>query len=262
MTSVLVTGGTGVLGRQLVPRLVEAGHSVRVLSRRDAPQVPEGVTSVRGELASGEGLTKAVAGAEVIVHCATSPTRQARRVDVEGTKRLLEAAHRAGCGHFLYISIVGIDRVPFPYYKVKLEAERAIEASGVPSTNLRATQFHDLILRLLQATRRLPFVVVPRSFVFQVVDAAEVASRLADLAAAGPSGRVPDMGGPEVRRIEDLARSYAAAVRRKGRLFRLPIPGGAARGFRAGRHTCPDHADGTVTWEEFLAARFSPPTGQ
>src|SRR5437867_10598577 len=259
MAEILVTGGTGVLGRQLVPKLQAAGHSVRVLSRRAGARVPVGVALFHGEMATGEGLSQAVAGTQSIVHCATSPLRHLRQVDVEGTKRLLEAADRAGCGHVVYISIVGIDRVPYPYYKVKLEAEGAIEASGLPFTILRATQFHHLILQFFRKAERAGFLFLPKGFVFQPVETEEVAERLAELVAAGPSARVPDTGGPEVRSIGDLARTYVDITASRARLVRLPVPGKSGRGFRAGLHTCPDHADGTVTWEQFLRRRSDPP---
>lgn len=258
MALVLVTGGTGVLGRQLVPELVERGHRVRVLSRRQDPPVPEGVGAVRGDLSTGEGLTEALAGVEAVAHCATSPMRRARATDVVGTDRLSRAAQEAGCRHLLYISIVGIDRVPFPYYRLKREAEHVVQESGVPWTILRGTQFHDLILRMLTSASRLPFLAIPKDFVFQPVETAEVAARMAELLGAGPSERVPDMGGPEVRRMEDLARSYVDLTGRRRRVVRVPVPGKAGRGFRAGLHTCPDHADGVLTWERFLEARFGP----
>ena len=98
----------------------------------------------------------AVRDVDVIVHCASSP-RKTREIDVEGTKRLLKAADRAGVSHVVFISIVGIDRNPyFPYYRMKLETERLIESSPVPGTILRATQFHEFVLGILRFLERLP----------------------------------------------------------------------------------------------------------
>ncbi len=146
--SVLVTGGTGTLGQALTPQLRQAGYTLRVMSRRDAPA---GITVewARASLETGEGLDTAVAGTEVIIHAASSSTRRAQQVDVVGTERLLAAAHRAGVGHFIYISIVGIEQVPFPYYRYKLAAEKLVEAGGVPWSILRTTQFHNLLDLLL-----------------------------------------------------------------------------------------------------------------
>ncbi len=106
MQPILVTGGTGTLGRPLVQALTGAGNPVRVLSRRppakvDGPAVEWAV----GDLGTGEGITEAVEGVRAIVHCATS--QRTREVDVGGTLRLLDAARRAGSPHLVYISIVG-----------------------------------------------------------------------------------------------------------------------------------------------------------
>ena len=148
---------------------------------------------------TGEGLDEAVDGVEAVIHCASNP-RDARRTDVEGTGRLLRAVERAGVSHFVYVSIVGVDRNPFPYYRVKLDAEGVVERSAVPWTILRATQFHGFVFGMLGALDRVPFFMpVPAGFLFQPVDAGEVASRLVELALSEPAGRVGDMGGPEIR---------------------------------------------------------------
>jgi uncharacterized protein YbjT (DUF2867 family) len=255
MQPMLVTGGTGTLGRPLVEVLTRAGQPVRVLSRRP-PAATGGppVEWVVGDLATGAGLERAVGGARVIVHCATSP--RARRVDVAGTGRLLAAARRAGSPYLVYISIVGVDRVPFRYYRAKLEAERLVEGSGLPWTMLRTTQFHDLILRLLEALARPPVLLLPRGLRFQPVETREVAERLAALALGQPAGRTTDLGGPQVLTIGELASGYLRAAGRRRPVVRVPVPGAAARGFRAGGHLCPEHPDGKRTWAEFLAARY------
>ena len=105
-SEVLVTGGTGRLGSKVVERLGSAGIEARVLSRSGR------YGTYRVDLLTGEGLDRAVRGADTIIHCASSPFRKARQIDVEGTARLLEAAAKAGVSHVVYISIVGIDRVP------------------------------------------------------------------------------------------------------------------------------------------------------
>jgi uncharacterized protein YbjT (DUF2867 family) len=247
--TILVTGGTGVLGREVARRLLAPGREVRVLSRRGAP--PDTPYAWRtGDLRTGDGIDTAVAGADVIVHCATTLGSK----DVAATNTLIEAARRAGTPHLVYISIVGVDRIPFPYYRAKRAAEEAVVASGLPWTILRATQFHDLLRLIVDVQRRLPVVFRPAGFRFQPVDAGEVAQRLADLALAGPAGRAPDMGGPEVRDFTDLARTRLHAANRRRPLVPVPIPGATGRGYRAGHHLTPD-TSGRVTFEQYLAAR-------
>src|SRR6266516_5221659 len=103
---ILVTGGTGALGRQVVPRLREAGCGVRVLSRR-SHEAADGIEYVTGDLLEDEGIQAAVDGAGTIVHCAGS-----RKGDDEATRNLVRAASGAGAQHLVYISVIGADRIP------------------------------------------------------------------------------------------------------------------------------------------------------
>ncbi|MFP8902809.1 SDR family oxidoreductase [Streptomyces atacamensis] len=248
---VLVTGGTGTLGRAVVRGLSARGLAVRLLSRRPRPAGDRGPCRwATGDLTTGEGVDAAVSGAGVIVHCATTLGRG----DVAATRRLADAAHRAGSRpHLVYISIVGVDRVPLPYYRAKLAAERVVAESGLPWTVLRATQFHDLIARVTDAQRLSPVALALAGVRFQPVDAEEVAERLADLAVGEPAGRVPDMGGPQVRDHAELTRATLRARGRRRPVLPLWLPGAAFRGYRAGGHLAPDHAVGRITYEEYLA---------
>jgi uncharacterized protein YbjT (DUF2867 family) len=244
---ILVTGGTGLLGSRVVDRLGEAREDVRVMSRYRR------ANTVRGDLLTGEGLEEVVEGVGTIIHCASSPFRKTRQVDVEGTRRLLQAASRAGVSHVVFVSIVGVDRNPYyPYYRHKLEAERVVEHSGLPFTTLRATQFHEFALKQIRLLELGPVVLVPEGFLLQPIETGEVADRLVELALSTPAGRFPDVGGPEVRTFADLARSYQQAAGQHRRLVEVPVPGKMARAFREGAQTCPERRYGKITWEEFL----------
>ncbi|MFJ3671649.1 SDR family oxidoreductase [Streptomyces sp. NPDC090106] len=244
MTTILVTGGTGTLGRLVAERLRADGHEVRVLSRHSEPYAAD----LRK---GGDALDRAVEGVDTIVHCATTPTGG----DERAAAHLLAAARWAGVRHFVHISIVGIERVDFPYYRVKLAVEKQIERSGVPWTILRATQFHDLVARLFDASSKLPVMPVPAGVSDQPIEVAEVADRLAELAQGAPAGRVQDMGGPEVRTLESLAHAYLKATGRKRRVTNMPLGGKAYRGFTAGGHLTPELAVGKGTFEEYMARR-------
>jgi uncharacterized protein YbjT (DUF2867 family) len=265
---ILVTGGTGTLGKLVVPRLREAGAKVRVLSRQAAGNDGagrDGVEYLRGDLDTGEGIEAAVAGAEVIVHCAG-----AQKGDADKARTLVRAAAAAGTGerapHLVNISVVGADRVPqasgldramFGYFGSKLAAEQVIAGSGLPWTTLRATQFHDLWLTVAQALARLPVIPVASGMRFQPVDAGEVAARLAELALGPPAGLAPDMAGPRICPMADMVRGYLRAVGKRRPLLPLRLPGKAAAAVRAGAILAPERAVGLITWEEFLAARVS-----
>lgn len=245
MSTVLVSGGTGTVGRHIVARLRERGDEVRVLSRR-----PGGGTHV-GDLSTGEGVADAARGAELVVHAA-SDTRRLGRSDLDQTTNLLRAAHDAS--HLLYVSIVGIDHIPYVYYRHKLACEQAIASSTMPYTILRATQFHELVGWLMRGAERLPLAPLPLDFRFQTVAAEEVASRTAELVHSDPRRGIAYFGGPEVLTLEQMAHAWRDQRGRPRRLVRLPAPGKIGRGFREGRNTCPEHAEGTQTWAQFVAS--------
>src|SRR3990170_4687563 len=196
MSRVLISGGTGVLGSEVARRLAQAGYTARVMSRRAAPAEGAGTEWAQAQIETGEGLAEAAAGVDVIVHAASSPFRRTREVDVEGTRRLRDAAKAAGVAHFVYISIVGIDRIPLPYYKHKLAVERLIEESGVPYSILRAPQFHTLVDDVMRNLLRFPIGLYPAGFKFQPIDPGEVAERMVTAVEAGPGGRLPGIAGP------------------------------------------------------------------
>ena len=254
MGTVLVTGGTGLLGRRVVRALAADGHAVRVLGRSPAgPPVP-GVELSLADLSTGAGLPEAVAGAGAIVHCATDP-RRSRAVDVDGTGRLLDAARRAGRPHVVHVSIVGVDRIPVSYYRDKLAAEEAIARSGLPWTVLRATQFHEFVEELLDRLGRLPVVPVPRGWRVQPIDVEEVARALVDAVATGPAGRLPDLGGPEVFPVAELVRDRLRRTGRHRPVVEVPLPGALSAALRAGADLAPGNRSGGRTWREFLDGR-------
>jgi uncharacterized protein YbjT (DUF2867 family) len=261
---ILVTGGTGTLGRLVVPRLRDAGCEVRVLSR-SSHKGAEGIEVATGDLSTGEGIDAAVEGTEVIVHLAGSS-----KGDEVKAQHLVRAASRAGARHLVYISVVGADRIPVAsgidramlgYYASKRAAEQVIAGSGLPWTTLRATQFHDLVLMTVRALARLPVVPVPAGWRFQPIDPAEVADRLVELALGSPAGLVPDLGGPRVYELAELVRGYLRARRKQRPILPVWIPGKAVGAFRAGANLAPDRAVGRRTWEDFLTARVRAPSG-
>ena len=256
-TSILVTGGTGTLGRPVAQRLRDAGASVTILSRHPR-ETAEGIRSTAGDLSTGEGIEAAVRSAEVIVHCAGSS-----KGDEQKTRTLVSAAKDAR--HIVLISVVGADRIPqvsaidrafFGYFGMKLATERVIEQSGIGWTTLRATQFHDLILMVARALVRLPVIPAPTGARFQPVDATEVAERMAELALGEPSGLVPDLAGPKIYTVAELVNSYLRAASKRRPLVPVHIPGQAAKALRGGANLAPDRAVGKRTWEQFLADRI------
>ncbi len=248
---VLVTGGTGTLGRLVVQRLRAAGRDVRVLSRRPAPAGGAPGWHV-GDLGTGAGLGAALDGVGAVVHCATRPRGDA---DVVAAGHLLDAALAAGRPHLVVVSIVGADRVPYSYYRAKHRVEQLLPPSGLPWTLLRATQFHELVDRACTALTRLPVVPVPAGTSFQPVAAAEVADRLVELVGGPAAGRVPDLGGPEVLGARDLVRTHLRASGSRRAVLPVHLPGAVFAGYRAGGHLAPDRAVGRTTFAQHLVRR-------
>ena len=253
--NVLVTGGTGALGRDVVNGLRASGHRVRVLSRRPGT----GADWAQGDLGSGKGVEAALYDMEAVVHAASAATQpwRLRAVDVDGTRRLLEAAKRARVKHFVYISIVGMEGVAYAYYRSKLLAEAIVTENIVPWSILRATQFHTLMETFLSVFARPPRIAaVPFAWQFQPVDTREVAARLVEITTGTPAGRLPDFGGPEIRTFESLAQSWLKARRMSKRLVNLPLPTKFSRQVAEGQLLSPEHKDGKTTFEQYLVRRY------
>lgn len=255
---ILVTGGTGLLGRAVIERLLHARCEVRLMSRPPRPADDRARCEwATADLRSGYGVRAAVAGVDVIVHCATA---YGRMPEADLASTLVEAATRAGQPHLVYISIVGVDRVPLGYYQGKLATERLIEQSGTPCTILRASQFHDLIQAMFAVVAKAPVMLIPALHV-QPIDVRTVAARLTELALGEPACRVLDIAGPQVREFRDLAHAYLLATGWRRPILPVRMPGKILQASRRGGHLAPEHAVGGITFEQYLAAHPNPQRG-
>ncbi|MBW6438070.1 NAD(P)H-binding protein [Actinoplanes hulinensis] len=248
--TVLVTGASGTLGTAVVPALTAAGHRMRPMSRRARPGW------VTADLASGDGLDDAVRGADAIVHLASAPGRRQRETDVEGTRRLLAAAAGAGVRHALYVSIVGIDRVPLGYYRTKLATEVVVRDSGVPFTILRATQFPSLVDTLFTTSSRLGPLIVDPGLRVQPVHVQDVAERIVALLGEPATGQAAELAGPQVLTFGEMARPWLAARGSKRPVWSVRLPGGLARAVREGGLVGTTGSTGTRTWDDYLDERY------
>jgi uncharacterized protein YbjT (DUF2867 family) len=244
---VLVTGGSGRLGQRLVDPLQAAGHRVKLMSRRGT-----GPGGVRGDLTSERDLPQALASAEIVIHAASDPRGNPWEVDVAGTRRLTQAVNRDRLRHLVYISIVGVDKIPYGYYRAKFSAEQVLLASGLPVTLLRVTQFHDFVDFMLETAKRGPVLPVPMSWRAQPVDVGEVADYVASVAGGGPSGEVIEYGGPEELTAAEMARMWTAAHEPSTRVVATPVPGRLSTAFRDGAALPSRGARGRRTYQEHL----------
>ncbi|WP_411101479.1 SDR family oxidoreductase [Streptomyces sp. cmx-4-9] len=251
MTSpILVTGGTGNLGKHVVPLLRAAGRDVRIVARTPRENTP-GIEYFSVDLMNGDGLDTALKGIDTVLHLAGGT-----KGDDKVTQNVVDAAKRAGVKHLVYISVIGADTMPLGWFKTQLDAENAVTGSGIPWTMLRAAQFHDIVLMMGEKMAKMPIVPAPGGLQFQPVDSREVAARLVELTLGQPAGRVADIAGPKVYPLGDLLRSYLAATGKRRPLLPIRMPGKAGKAYRAGDNLALTGTQvGTRTWEAFLAER-------
>lgn len=241
---IAVAGGTGAVGRHVVDLARSRGHDVVVLSR---------ATGV--DLLTAQGLTTALAGADVVVDVSSRTTQDAAEAQQffgTVTRHLLEAEAMAGVGHHVALSVVGADAAPYGYYAGKVLQERLVAEADVLWTLLRATQFHEFAAQVYGAVRLGPLVLAPRMR-SQPVAAREVAQRLVDLAEGEPSGRVADLGGPREESVPAMVRGWARATGRRGPVLGVPLPGKLGRAMRDGSLLAREGADhGVETFSSWL----------
>lgn len=244
---IAVAGGTGLVGRMLVQQSTALGHEPVVLAR-----------SVGVDLVTGQGLDEALAGADAVIDVSNvTTTRKAVSVGFFGraTRNLLAAGEGAGIRHHLALSIVGIERVDFPYYAGKREQERLLHEGRVPWTVLRATQFHEFPELVLGQVPG-PLAVVPRQRI-RPVAAREVAAELLRLVADEPQRKVLEFAGPEEHDLIALARRVSRGLGASRPVVEVPLPGRVGRAM-AGGALLPGSAAriGRQTFDEWYEERF------
>jgi uncharacterized protein YbjT (DUF2867 family) len=200
---IVVIGGSGLIGSRLVSTLRSKGHEVLAASPNS------GVNTI-----TGEGLPEALAGANVVVDVANSPSFEDEAVrkffETSGTN-LLAAEARAGVRHHVALSVVGTDRIPDSgYLRAKLIQEQLIEKSGIPYSILRSTQFFEFIGRIAEASEDGRSVSVSHAL-FQPIVSDDVVAALADITLGSPVNGIVEVGGPEKFRIDDLVRRVLQA---------------------------------------------------
>jgi uncharacterized protein YbjT (DUF2867 family) len=259
MTFVLVTGGTGHLGRDLVRRLVQEKHQVRVFAR--TPGAETDVEWARGDLATGDGLAAALRDVHTVINAATySPIarrgvvrpvdffRSPSVVDVDGTRRLLALSERAGVRHFLHVSIVGLDDASLPYARVKLAGERLVRESPLSWSVVRAMPFYYLLESMLAGLTWLPIWPMPKA-IFNPVDTSDVATHLAACAFDGNRGMRIEIGGPEDLSCAEFARQYQEVRSVHRPILPVRVSAGTAR---AMGFVVAQGPRGTLSWSTWL----------
>jgi uncharacterized protein YbjT (DUF2867 family) len=200
---IVVIGGTGLIGAKTVPILSQDGHEVVVASPKS------GVNTI-----TGEGLKEVMAGAQVVIDLANSPSFEDKAVleffETSG-RNLLAAEAAAGVRHHVALSIVAIDRTDNGYFRAKAAQERLIVASGIPYTIVRATQFLEFLGGIVASSADGNRVRLPPCL-FQPIAADDVAAIVAEMALAAPRNGIVEIAGPERAPLDQIVARYLKAV--------------------------------------------------
>jgi len=264
MKRVLVAGGDGNLGSSIVKELQAQGQVVRVMSRKPEPEsFGESVDWAQADIVTGDGVKTALQNVHTIVNCISSPVQNTYETDILATQRFLAMAKEVGVKHVLHISIIGIDRIMLPYYQYKLGAELVVIESGLPYTIARIAQFHSFVDYLLSPLRDVDtdVVKIPINVKFQSIHTSEVAHHLAPYIINGEAmGRLPDFGGPEILRLEDMVQAWLDAQKLTKKIEPatelendLPV---LNRFGVEGYNTNPNNLIHGMTWDDYLRQTY------
>ncbi len=210
---IVVIGGSGLIGSKTVAILRQRGHEVNAASPKS------GVNSI-----TGEGLPGAMAGAEVVIDLANSPSFEDKAVleffETSG-RNLLAAEAEAGVRHHVALSIVGIDRSDNGYFRGKVAQEKLITASGIPYTIIRATQFMEFLAGIADSSTVGNLVRIAPGL-FQPIAADDVAAQVAEVALAAPRNGIVEIAGPDRAPFNEIVARYLSAVGDKREVVREP----------------------------------------
>ena len=200
---IVIIGGTGLIGSKTVTRLVAKGHEVIAASPNT------GINTI-----TGEGLAEALAGAQVVIDLANSPSFEDKAVlaffETSG-RNLMAAEKAAGVGHHIALSVVGTERLQDSgYFRAKLAQEKLIKAAGIPFTIVHSTQFMEFLAGIAQSGTIEGKVHLSPAFV-QPIASDDVADAMADVALAAPVNGTVEIAGPERSRLSDLVARYLKA---------------------------------------------------
>ncbi|HTN20575.1 MAG TPA: NAD(P)H-binding protein [Pelobium sp.] len=259
MDKILVTGGSGLLGREIVNQLISEKQNVAILTTQTHPDVTAGVEVFTGDLITGKGLSNAVINTKAIIHCASNPLNF-EETDVLGTQNLVKAIDKHQPPHLIYVSIVGVDRSNYPYYVAKKQVEDLISGSGIPFTVLRTTQFHQFVHRLINGflNTKEKLIQIPDGMTFQPVALDEVAKRLVSLSKNKAEGLLPNFGGPEILTFEEMFEQYLQVFKSEIDWKTVPLVAPRYELFRSSVNLCEGNAFGKTTWKEFLGSLCFP----
>jgi len=255
LKNILITGASGTLGKALCK--VMASHNIpfTAVSRREIDVTPP-AKWVKADFNLGEGVNGLPRDIDTVIHLASNAADKYSKSDPELTNDILKYSREINVSHFIYMSIVGIDRIPYPYYEQKLHSENLVISGNLPYTILRATQFHKLIDFFLSNSIKFPIALLPKKFKFQPIDPKSVAQKLYEISQHEALNDTVNIGGPEILTFGEMYKDWLLAKKRKAWVINLPMPGKRAHAFINGYNTCSEKDTSGITWKEYLAEKY------
>lgn len=260
MNKIVITGGSGVLGSALAKKLQEQNLDFLTVSRsRSKTNHYSQTTKVLdlpwqyADLRTSEGLDEALTGRDTVFHLASIPKQTNNdHPEIKLMQNLLKASKNKGVRHLIYISIVGVDKIPLPYYRAKLEAEQILARSGVPYTILRATQFHPFLDAIMGLLLKWPVGLAPKKFKVQPISIEAVVQELIHIGEMEPQHKVLNIGGPEVLNFGEVAKLWQEYHDTSKPVINIPIIGKLMKTVANGGLLCDEKSFDSITWETYL----------
>ena len=255
MKNILITGASGTLGKELCKVLSENSTPYIALSRTEM-DIPPPARWLYADLNTSDGLENLPSNIDTVFHLASNASNKNSASDPELTNNILKFSRRVNVSHFIYMSIVGIDKIPYPYYEQKLLSENLVISGNLPFTIFRATQFHQLIDFFLSNSLKFPIALLPKKFKFQPIDPKSAAVKLFEISQNNPVNGIINLGGPEILTYGEMYMDWLKAKQRKAFVINLPLPGKRSKAFINGYNTCAEKDSHGITWKEYLIYKY------
>ena len=262
---ILLTGGTAQLGHAILSYFDQSDVQIDVLTRQNLAggQGRSNVRYIQADITRSDTLGSLNTPYDAVVHCASAPMTP-EATDVQGTHNLITVLQEEGsAGHFIYISIVGIDKLDSRYYRAKQKAESLITDSGMPHTILRVTQFHDFVydrvFRFADIDKK--DWLFPAGLRFQSIDLRDVCGKIEEVIKNGPTISMRRIGGPEILSSKDYVRGFEEMMKHSEVLGSTDKLSEFQKMFTTGSNLCPNDRYGSITWKDFLIRKKDQPSG-
>lgn len=250
-SNILITGGTGLLGKKVCSLLLKRGIQYTVATHKK----PVEKNMVYLDLASMEGIDSSLLNKQIILHLDSD--KKHPRNDVNGTRELLQEIVKHNYKpHLIYISVVSTDRLPKTYLKQKFKVEEEIKKFGISYSILRATQFHEYIDQILKQLLKYSFPILRKKVLVQPTDITVVAERLVNMCFEGPSNAIENIGRREVLTLKEMVDFWLAAKNKRKTVMDMPLCGKTGRSLKGGCLTGEKQTNGGKNWRQWVTDQY------